>query len=288
MPYLQVDLDALDDFSAVAIRTGLSEGDVAIGLLRLWRHCWKNKTAYVTRERLGGFFRGDVDATIMALEVCEFVDRPEGRTDIHVRGAEKRLGIEKAQVEAGKQHSGNLKRGQKSPGPSRVPPGSPSGSPPAPPPGPARLLHPASSIQHPKEEEKREAPAAAPPPPDPEALRVLWNDNLPAELPQCLELGKVRTSAARARLREKPDLPYWRDIIQRIRLSDFCRGWNERGWRADFDFLVRPGSAAKVLEGKYDNRDPPLKKAAGMGGSDDDFRRKTEGLQTDENGELIL
>jgi hypothetical protein len=156
MPYLQVDLDALDDFSAVATRTGLSEGDVAIGLLRLWRHCWKNKTAYVTRERLGGFFRGDVDATIMALEVCEFVDRPEGRTDIHVRGAEKRLGIEKAQVEAGKQHSGNLKRGQKSPGPSRVPPGSPSGSPPAPlrvRPG-SYIQHPASSIQKKKRRER--------------------------------------------------------------------------------------------------------------------------------------
>jgi hypothetical protein len=56
-----------------------------------------------------------------------------------------------------------------------------------------------------------------------------------------------------ARLRERP-LEEWRPIFQRINASDFCRGQNDRGWIATFDWALQPDTAAKVLEGKYDNR----------------------------------
>lgn len=102
MPYLQVELDAMDSFSAVALKTGLSEGDVCVGMLKLWRHCWKAKATHVTRDRLETLFACDTDKLIQALETCEFIDRPTTRPDFHVRGSEKRLGIQKARSDAGK------------------------------------------------------------------------------------------------------------------------------------------------------------------------------------------
>ncbi|MDW9568083.1 DNA replication protein [Sinorhizobium meliloti] len=44
------------------------------------------------------------------------------------------------------------------------------------------------------------------------------------------------------------------DAIDRIGRSRFCRGENDRGWRADLDFLCQPKSFVSILEGKYDDR----------------------------------
>jgi hypothetical protein len=41
--------------------------------------------------------------------------------------------------------------------------------------------------------------------------------------------------------------------VKRIASSAFCTGTNDRGWRATPDWLLRPDTAAKVLEGKYDD-----------------------------------
>lgn len=93
--------------------------------------------------------------------------------------------------------------------------------------------------------------------PRPADLFEVWNKTTVGELPQALELNVGRTTAARARLKERPDLAQWRAIVERINASDFCRGQNDRGWVATFDWLLQPDTAAKVLEGKYDNRGKP-------------------------------
>jgi hypothetical protein len=36
--------------------------------------------------------------------------------------------------------------------------------------------------------------------------------------------------------------------------SKFLNGLNDRAWKADFEWLIRPENFVKVLEGKYDNR----------------------------------
>ena len=36
--------------------------------------------------------------------------------------------------------------------------------------------------------------------------------------------------------------------------SKFCVGENDRGWKADFDFFLKPGVIEKVMEGKYDSQ----------------------------------
>jgi hypothetical protein len=126
-------------------------------------------------------------------------------------------------------------------------------------PAPPRLAPPSPAIQ------KRVSPSgeqlALVAPDSPEALVALWNAEAP-HLPAVRELTAARAQKARARLREHP-LAYWRDVIRRLEASPFCRGEHgesDRTWRATFDFLVRPGTATKVLEGTYD--DPAVQRSA--------------------------
>jgi len=86
-------------------------------------------------------------------------------------------------------------------------------------------------------------------------FRELWNAEAHEALPRWKEMPPKRVTAARARLRERP-LEAWREVIRRISASAFCRG--EKGdWRATPDWLLRPDTAAKVLEGQYDDTGPP-------------------------------
>lgn len=90
------------------------------------------------------------------------------------------------------------------------------------------------------------------------SLARLWNEHkhpaMPEVDPSKLSTASPRYRFARQRLVEQPDLDYWRQVIERIAASPFCRGENQRGWRADFAFLVRAETHLKVLEGKYDDR----------------------------------
>ena len=45
--------------------------------------------------------------------------------------------------------------------------------------------------------------------------------------------------------------------FEKAEASDFCKGKGNQGWKADFDFLINQNNLAKVLEGKYDNREKP-------------------------------
>lgn len=123
--------------------------------------------------------------------------------------------------------------------------------------------------------------------PTPEDLQKLWNDNRPSELPSWRDLTDARKVKARKRLKERPNLSEWRDAIHRIRLSDFCRGWGNTGWRANPDWLLEPDSVTKALEGKYDNPEWRGRKGP-VDLSDAEFLQRTAHLKTDANGELIL
>lgn len=58
-----------------------------------------------------------------------------------------------------------------------------------------------------------------------------------------------------ARLREHGE-DAWGEACRKMAESAFCRGENDRGWRADLDFLCQPKSFNGLLEGRYDNRTP--------------------------------
>lgn len=72
-----------------------------------------------------------------------------------------------------------------------------------------------------------------------------------------LSVPRAVTSSRRRSLLlriEEYGLPAVLDAIERIGRSRFCRGENDRGWRADIDFLCQPKSFVSILEGKYDDR----------------------------------
>lgn len=89
----------------------------------------------------------------------------------------------------------------------------------------------------------------------PEAQR--WNDICGGPLGKVLHCGATRLRHLYARRKD----PFWRENFEAacrcILASDFCRGVNDRRWKASFDWLVeRPDAVSKLMEGRYDNRGP--------------------------------
>lgn len=148
----------------------------------------------------------------------------------------------------------------------------PSALPPPPEPGAARLVADASPThprhvadESPQEGSGREgngsgvegiAPLLSESAAASSSLQSLWNSEAHPDLPRWRESSPDRRRVEKARLKERP-LPEWRLVVQRINASAFCRGQNDRGWKATPDWLLKAGTAAKVLEGKYD--DAPAK-----------------------------
>lgn len=60
----------------------------------------------------------------------------------------------------------------------------------------------------------------------------------------------ARRSKIASRLREH-GFDVWLEAVQRVETSEFCRGKNDRGWRADLDFLLQDKSFMGLIEGKY-------------------------------------
>lgn len=85
----------------------------------------------------------------------------------------------------------------------------------------------------------------------PQALMDAWNAVTTPPIPRCIALSRKRRGHARNRLKEAP-LEEWLDVFRHIETSPFCRGENDRGWVATFDWVMeQPDVRLKVLEGKY-------------------------------------
>jgi hypothetical protein len=90
-----------------------------------------------------------------------------------------------------------------------------------------------------------------PAPAAPHPLLLVWNQNR-GKLPAAVSCTGKRLERAKARWKEQePEV--WQATVKRLAESAFCTGNNDRGWRADFDFLLKPETWAKVNDGKYDN-----------------------------------
>lgn len=94
------------------------------------------------------------------------------------------------------------------------------------------------------------APAA---PDAADKLLAFWNQHAHPKLARVRSMTSNRKTALRARLKEhQPE--ELEEAIRRLSASSFCLGGGSQGWVADLDWLLRPGTVAKVLEGKYDDR----------------------------------
>lgn len=70
-------------------------------------------------------------------------------------------------------------------------------------------------------------------------------------LAKIVKLTPERKRKVIARIREHT-IEEWSDAMSAINRSKFLCGENDRGWKANFDFLLQPSSFVKLLEGAYD------------------------------------
>lgn len=80
--------------------------------------------------------------------------------------------------------------------------------------------------------------------------------NLMAErtgLSQVQRMTEQRTEALGKRLTECGGLDGWRHACTVIEKSDYLTGGGPNGWRASFDWLIKPDTFAKIMEGAYSN-----------------------------------
>lgn len=125
-----------------------------------------------------------------------------------------------------------------------------------------------------KEEEEQQEKQKEPPPTPHEEIKTLYN-SICESLPQVQVMSEIRKKHLRARWKQfNYNLAVFEEVFRRVAASDFCKGRNKRGWRADFDWLIKNDhNMVKVLEGKYDN------KGVSTGGAD--RKRPWEGWEDD-------
>lgn len=83
----------------------------------------------------------------------------------------------------------------------------------------------------------------------------------------CVSLQKVkivsdpRKKAIKARLNTY-SIEDIKLAFQKAEASDFLKGKNDRNWQANFDWIMKDGNLAKILEGNYDNKGKEPKREA--------------------------
>lgn len=80
----------------------------------------------------------------------------------------------------------------------------------------------------------------------------LYNDTC-VSFPRLITLSDKRKKAIKARLRVYT-VDDFKTLFAKAEASSFLKGSNERNWSASFDWLIKDGNMAKVLEGNYDDK----------------------------------
>lgn len=84
-------------------------------------------------------------------------------------------------------------------------------------------------------------------------LQRVWNEHRGA-MPPCKQMSYLRetTAADLLSVNFEKDSAYWTEVVQRMAKSPFLTGDNPRRWRASFEFLLKPDTHIRVMEGQYD------------------------------------
>lgn len=81
--------------------------------------------------------------------------------------------------------------------------------------------------------------------------------NLMAEqnkLPQIQKLSASRKTKLTARMKDCDGIEGWNEAMKLVSASPFLLGDNNRGWKADFDFIVTESKFIKIMEGGFSNK----------------------------------
>lgn len=95
-----------------------------------------------------------------------------------------------------------------------------------------------------------------------ERLEAAWNSV--SGLVAIRQWSEQRKNKLRTRLRDPTWLPKALSAIEQIPTSPFLLGDNDRGWRADIDWFLKPDSVTRILEGKYRKKEVKKKNIFGV------------------------
>lgn len=87
---------------------------------------------------------------------------------------------------------------------------------------------------------------------DYQQIADMYNETC-VSFPKCTALSDSRKKAIKARLKTYSANDF-RKLFEKAEASSFLKGSNDRNWSANFDWLIKDGNMAKVLDGNYDGR----------------------------------
>lgn len=72
-------------------------------------------------------------------------------------------------------------------------------------------------------------------------------------LAQIRKMTEKRKKHLKARIKDCGGLEGWLMACEKIKNIKFLHGHNDRGWKADFDWITNETNFTKIMEGRYDN-----------------------------------
>lgn len=81
-------------------------------------------------------------------------------------------------------------------------------------------------------------------------VAALYNE-ICVSFPRLRSLSEARKKAIKARLANGYTVESFRELFQKAEASSFLKGKNDRNWQATFDWLIKDGNMAKVIDGNY-------------------------------------
>lgn len=133
-----------------------------------------------------------------------------------------------------------------------------------------------------EEEETAAEPPTSPRPPVPyEAIKDFYNQ-VCVSFPRCTAMSESRKKAIKARFTSGYTLEDFKKVFVKAEGSSFLKGRNDRNWTATFDWMIKDGNMAKILEGNYDDHDMgpgPGPRPAGGGRNNTGFQTSNPFLE---------
>ena len=66
------------------------------------------------------------------------------------------------------------------------------------------------------------------------------------------KVNGVRPKKLRARLKDCGGIEGWKVALEKVATNPWLKGENDKGWRADLDFMLQEKSFTKIMEGAYE------------------------------------
>lgn len=118
-----------------------------------------------------------------------------------------------------------------------------------------------------------------------EQIKDLFNTLCPS-YPKVMKLTNARKKVIKARYEEyEKDISILETLFKKAEESDFLKGNNSKGWKANFDWLLNTNNMVKVLEDNYKNKQQSNSKSSNIDW--EEWDKKFNNPITDEKGKEL-